>query len=212
MTTHTIQRILFLLLITLTASGCAVKYDNVAMNGYDSRPVLTKSSPKLQQSINGLTAALQSMSPSIDPREAQEVAQDGHTYPMHLANQWGLTWPPLWHNTLRNAKKRNAGLCTDWTKAMIDHTRAKNLKTMDIYWGVAFKGNAWREHSTMIVTPKGQPMERGIVMDPWRNSGELFWIYVNKDQKYPWKYYAGPFKYRAKQYTDLVPEKALIVN
>lgn len=181
-----------LLLLSLILGGCTVQYDNVklASNG---KVQVTQMTPELHKSIQELETALIAMQPgSIDPREAREIAYDAHVYPMYLANEWDLTWPPLLHNTLRNANQRKAGLCVDWARAMRARMRTKNLQTFDLYWAVAYKGNAWREHSTLIVTPKGRPMDYGMVLDPWRDSGKLFWSRVKEDTNYPWKYFEGP--------------------
>ncbi|MBU0655082.1 MAG: hypothetical protein KJ914_08080 [Gammaproteobacteria bacterium] len=181
-----------LLLLSLILGGCTVQYENVqlAPNG---RVKVTHMTPELQKSIQDLEAGLIAMQPgTIDPREAREIAYDAHVYPMYLANDWDLTWPPLLHNTLRNADQRKAGLCVDWARAMRARMRSKNLTTFDLYWGVAHKGNPWREHSTLIVTPKGRPMDYGMVLDPWRDSGKLYWSRVKDDIKYPWKYFEGP--------------------
>jgi len=181
-----------LLLLPLMISGCAVQYDpvNVTPAG-DVRAA--RMTPDLQNQIQTLEAALIALDPrSINPQEARAVAHDAFVYPMYLANDWGLTWPPLLHNTLRNANQRKAGLCVDWTRAMRARMRAKNLQTFDLYWAVAYKGNAWREHSTLVVTPKGHPMSEGIILDPWRNSGKLFWSKLKEDEQYPWKYFEGP--------------------
>lgn len=181
-----------LLLLPLFVSACAVQYEpvNVTPNGELRASRMT---PAMHTEIQALEAALIAMDPTtINPQEARAVAHDAIVYPMYLANDWGLTWPPLFHNTLRNADQKKAGLCVDWARAMRARMRAKNLKTFDLYWGVAFKGNAWREHSTLIVTPKGRPMDEGMVLDPWRNSGQLYWNRVKNDTEYPWKFFEGP--------------------
>lgn len=181
-----------LLLLPLLFSGCAVQYDGVQATP-DGQVHLASMTPDMQQKIHELEAALISLDPAtISPREAHDVAHDAFIYPMYLANDWGLTWPPLFHNTLRNASQRKAGLCVDWARAMRARMRSKNLQTFDLYWGVAYKGNAWREHSTLIVTAKGKPFSSGILLDPWRDSGKLFWSTVKDDERYPWKYFEGP--------------------
>ncbi len=39
----------------------------------------------------------------------------------------------------------------------------------------------------MIVSAAGDPLQQGIVLDPWRNSGELFWAPTLTDIDYPWQ-------------------------
>ncbi|CAA6808457.1 MAG: Unknown protein [uncultured Thiotrichaceae bacterium] len=174
-------------------SGCSVNFnDNVEILG-DGRPQMKRMDPKTEKNIRELAGALLSLGPNISRNEAVELAHDSYVYPMYLAEKWELTWPPMYHNTLRNSGARKLGLCTDWAKAMTDMARKKHLRTMDVYWGVAFRGDPWREHSTLIVTAKGQPFDTGIILDPWRNSGKLYWIRHLEDPVYVWKYHAGPY-------------------
>lgn len=188
-----LKRLLLLALMTVfMLSGCAVHYDDVYLT-QNGNPRLKSLTPTMKKKMDELTTALIALDPAIiDPQEAQDVAHDAYVYPMYLANDWNLTWPPLIHNTLRNAKERKAGLCVDWARAMRARMRSKHLKTFDLYWGVAYKGNPWREHSTLIVTAKGKPFATGILLDPWRNSGELYWSHIQDDLNYPWKYFEGP--------------------
>jgi hypothetical protein len=60
------------------------------------------------------------------------------------------------------------------------------LKNFQLHWGVAHRGSELREHNSVVVTARGQKFEEGIVLDPWRNSGELYWARVKND-RYPWK-------------------------
>jgi len=60
------------------------------------------------------------------------------------------------------------------------------MKSLQFFHGVAFRRNYWKEHSTLVVAAKGKGVPDGIVLDPWRFSGELFWSHVKDDKKYPW--------------------------
>ncbi|HPE59816.1 MAG: hypothetical protein KDI15_03125 [Thiothrix sp.] len=182
----------FILLLALLLSGCSVNYENVELRP-DGRPQMPNISGQMERNIRDLAGALLQLGPNVSRSEAMEIAYDAYIYPLYLADAWNVTWPPLYHNTLRNSKVRIKGLCTDWADAMVSMVRRKNLQTFDIYWGVAFKGDPWREHSTLLVTAKGQPFYSGIILDPWRNSGKLYWLNPLKDPTYVWKYHAGPF-------------------
>lgn len=188
-----VKHVLSLLLLSLlTLGGCSVHYDNVKLD-QNGQVNIDPMPPQLEQDIQRLTAALIAMQPStIDPKEAHDIAHDAYIYPMYLANDWDMTWPPLVQNTLRNTNQRKAGLCVDWARAMRARMRTKNLKTFDLYWAIAYKGNAWLEHSTLVVTPKGRPMEYGMILDPWRYASELYWSRLTQDPIYKWKYFEGP--------------------
>jgi hypothetical protein len=78
-----------------------------------------------------------------------------------------------------------------WTEDLLEHLRRLDLKSFQLHWGVAHHGETWRvEHSSVVITAKGQDFEDGIVLDPWRHSGNLYWSLVKKD-RYPWRKF-GP--------------------
>lgn len=174
------------LVIISSLTGCGtVQFDNVKMNN-KGNPVATKLTDEQKKSMAGLTATIRSLSPNVSPQEAVLVAHDSIVYSMVLANQYELTYPPLWHNVLVNSKKRPRGLCYHWQRDLMKHFKSKNLKTLDIVEGVAHEKNYWLEHNTMVVTAKGHAFDTGVVLDPWRKSGILSWARVKED-KYPWK-------------------------
>ena len=39
----------------------------------------------------------------------------------------------------------------------------------------------------MVVSANGDVMEQGLVLDPWRNGGDLFWAPVVEDTRYGWE-------------------------
>jgi uncharacterized coiled-coil protein SlyX len=175
----------------LTACLTAVQYNGVTSLGTG----LTEAAQldaQTQNSIAALTQALQKMSPNILPEEAAVLAREAHLYPMYLANVWEITSPPLLHNWRRNAGKREYGLCIDWTYAMRQRMRGLTLNSFDWHWGIANEGSEWREHSTLVVTPKGAAFGEGVILDPWRNSGKLFWARIGADERYDWKPYDEP--------------------
>jgi hypothetical protein len=42
------------------------------------------------------------------------------------------------------------------------------------------------EHSTAIISAKGDALHDGIILDPWRKGGVLFWSPVREDTRYDW--------------------------
>ena len=187
-----IKTISTILLATCLLTACAAKFNKVDITR-SGNPQLRVMKPEVEKNIRELAGSILALSPQISREEAVEVAHDAYVYPMYLAEKWDITWPPMYHNTLRNAGVRKWGLCTDWASAMIDHMRKKHLKSMDIYWAVAYRGDPWREHSTLLITAKGQPFDTGIILDPWRDSGKLYWNHHRNDPTYIWKFHAGPY-------------------
>jgi hypothetical protein len=82
---------------------------------------------------------------------------------------------------------RERGLCTHWTEDLLKRIQGLGLKSLDLHWGIANHDILLRlEHSSVVITAKGQSFEEGLVLDPWRHSGELYWTPV-KDDSYSWK-------------------------
>jgi uncharacterized protein YceK len=182
-----INKMVLLLSILLLLSACSsVRYKDV---GYDTKRKITTVSAITsaeQSKISALKKAIMSLGSHIDPQEAHFVAREGVMYPMVLSNQYGLVSPPLLQNVLVNYGYRKNGLCWQWTRDMGKQLGKKPLKTLDFHHAVAFRRNYWKEHSTLVVTAKGKTVPDGIVLDPWRNSGNLYWNFVQRDAKYPW--------------------------
>jgi hypothetical protein len=171
-------RLLALMLSALLA-GCA---------GMRAAPPVTVPSYAYghEQKIAELSAAISALGDKVDPGEALQAADIAVRYPLQLAEQYELTTPPLWHNTLVNMGIKPRGLCVHWTRDLLTRLRELEMRTLKLHWGVANSEAVFRiEHSTVIITVRGEPMDTGIVLDPWRNSGNLFWASVS-DDTYEW--------------------------
>jgi hypothetical protein len=139
------------------------------------------------QRISQLQNDLMKLANTVDPEEARLVAEEAILYSRKLANRYLLVHPPLLHNIFVNLGIRDRGLCIHWTEDLFGHLIDLQLKTYEVHWGIAHHHNLfWRDHSSVIITLAGEPFEKGIVLDPWRHSGELFWVPVNEDT-YPWR-------------------------
>jgi hypothetical protein len=106
-----------------------------------------------------------------------------------LAAEYRLARPPLFHNLLVNVGLKQRGLCWHWTKDLLDRLGKLPLASYQLHWGIAHRGELFREHNSVIVTARGRDVASGIVLDPWRDSGELYWAPV-ADDSYPWEPYA----------------------
>jgi hypothetical protein len=134
-----------------------------------------------------LRAQVVALSPAVDPAEADAVARTAVEYTAHLVREYRLVRPRELHNVLVNMRLRPRGLCYQWAEDFYRRIGVLGLKTLDLHWAVAEKGDLWLEHSSIVLTAKGQPFEQGLVLDAWRNEGRLHWAIVSADTHYPWK-------------------------
>lgn len=144
-------------------------------------------SPGTAPEIAALTRQIQTLSPQIDPAEAERAATIAYSETHRLALAYNITDPPLIHNAKVNAGTKPRGLCYHWAEDMERRLNAEGFTTLDMTRAIANSQTRFLiEHSTAVITAKGMSMETGIVLDPWRNGGQLFWSQVATDKRYDW--------------------------
>ena len=140
-----------------------------------------------QQRIDELQQAILSLGEDIDRDEARRAATIAIEYPLELAQAYEITDSPLMHNMLVNLGIKPRGLCIDWTWDLITRLREERFRSLELHWGIANYGRMFLiEHSTAIISARGQTLRQGLVLDPWRNGGNLFWSKTDEDPSYQW--------------------------
>ncbi|WP_319546483.1 hypothetical protein [Ruegeria conchae] len=154
----------------------------LALAGCASAPTTTGSND-----VDNLTLAIQQLGPEVDPREARRAAEISYAYSSQLKQDWKVTDPAIIHNAKVINGFREKGLCNDWAQAMTTRLKQESFRTLDLHW-VTSPPTAFRIiHHSALISAKGAPMDEGIILDPWRNSGVLFWAPVREDTKYNWR-------------------------
>jgi hypothetical protein len=134
-----------------------------------------------------LETAILAMGPGIDPEEAARAARIAYDYTAVLKEQYEITDPPLIHNMKVNAGLRPRGLCWHWAEDIENRLNAEEFRTLEVHRAIANADTAFLiDHSTAIIGRKGDAWDDGIVLDPWRYGGTLFWDEVTDDTRYPW--------------------------
>ena len=173
-----------LLFMSFITGGCAGV--NYTSRGEDGQGV-SAIPPEYREQVVSLERALTALGPDIDEREAELLAQTAISYSIELAGKYHMLRPPILHNLLVNLGLRERGLCIHWTEDLLDYLSGLGLKSLELHWGIANHDVPMRlEHSSVIITARGQSFKEGLVLDPWRHSGKLYWTLV-KDDSYPWK-------------------------
>lgn len=141
-----------------------------------------------QRRISDLNRDLLALDGEIDASEAQRAARIAIEYTQQLALEYEITGSPIVHNLLVNLGAKPRGLCVDWTSDLLARLQQEHFYSLDLHWGIANYENAFRlEHSTVIVSARGDTLYRGLVLDPWRHSGHLFWVPTLQDPEYEWR-------------------------
>ncbi len=165
-------------------SGCASVQYPYRAEGSGKVSVTERS---YHERVNILQRDLTALGKEIDVNETRLVAETAIFYSMNAAGEYRLISPPILHNLLVNLGIKERGLCIHWTEDLMKRLRSLDLKSFEFHWAIANHNSfLWKDHSSVVITARGQAFEEGLVLDPWRHSGQLYWILVKED-KYPWK-------------------------
>jgi hypothetical protein len=127
----------------------------------------------------------------VDKIEAKDLAKKAIIHSRFLAKKYKLVKPPLFQNFLVNVGLKKRGLCWQFAYDMLSFVKKQNYKSFDFYIGGANVGDYWSEHNVLVVTCRGCDFKKGILLDPWRDSGELFFCRLKDDKEYKWKQRGG---------------------
>ncbi len=184
---HSLRYITALCLLT-GLLGCATA--NVYYPGQaQDDPTSSVKQSKTQaywENVNRLEGELYALGPAVDPIEARRVAETAIRESAILAEEYQLVRPAVAHNLLVVMGIRDRGLCYQWAEDLMQRLEALTLKSFQLHWAVAYRGSNLREHNCVVISLTGQPFSKGILFDPWRHSGNLYWTPVVKD-RYPWE-------------------------
>ncbi len=170
------------LLTILVVSGCAKA-------SLDGPPVAS------MNEVAELARGFSALGDEVDPEEAARAARIAFDYSHQLALEYEITDPPIIHNIKVNAGLRPRGLCYQWADDMEARLQQENFRTLSLHRAIANSNSAILiEHSTVIVSRRGDGQNQGVVVDPWRNGGVLFWSPTLADKKYVWVSRSEVFK------------------
>lgn len=134
-----------------------------------------------------LAAMIRSMRPDVDPDEAARAAALAFSFTRELAISYQITDRPLVHNTKVNMGLKPRGLCWHWAEDIQNRLNAEGFETLEVKRAISEGRGIRIDHSTAVITAKGDPFDLGVVLDPWRQGGVLFYETVAKDKRYQWE-------------------------
>lgn len=137
--------------------------------------------------VQALADTITALGPAVDASEAFAIAQSALSYSLEQRRLYGVSTPALTHNILVNSGLKERGLCHHWADDLRKHLRQLDVGTVVFQRVLANHVNSWRiEHSALVVTLPRQGIEGGVVLDGWRDGGDLFWSAVEDDPRYDW--------------------------
>lgn len=142
--------------------------------------------PVSQNKVRELALLLQSLDHTITQKEAMRLSKDIFHKTQKLTEEFALTSPPQFHNFLVTIGVREKGLCYHWSDALYIHLSGKSHSSFAFHLVGANIGEYFYEHNALVVIAKGGEIEEGIIIDPWRDSGTLYFSKIENDPVYRW--------------------------
>lgn len=145
-------------------------------------------SPVSQKKVTQLALLLDALDSGVPHQESMRLSQDIFDRTRLLTKEFGLTSPPVFHNFLVNVGLREKGLCYHWSDALYAYLAEKEYAAFEFHLAGANIGEYFYEHNALVVAAKGGNIQNGVVIDPWRDSGELYFSTVKDDTEYQWEH------------------------
>jgi len=140
----------------------------------------------INKKVDRLQDLIVSLSPKISKKEALSLSQNSINYSFQLAKEYQTISSPWIQNTLVNIGIKKRGLCHEWAEDLLRYLVKRNYKTLKFYTIGANIGYL-NEHNALSVSAKGEGIKKSIVLDAWRNAGNLYFKKIREDKKYDWK-------------------------
>ena len=137
--------------------------------------------------ISRLEATIRALREDVDREEAARAAKIAFRHTRELAIQYQINDPPLIHNTKVNIGLKPRGLCWHWAEDMEKRLDAEGFETLEMNRAIAEGRGVRIDHSTAIISAVGDGYAKGVILDPWRHGGELFFAPVVEDTRYAWE-------------------------
>jgi hypothetical protein len=136
-----------------------------------------KDSAKAEALANQLAA----LSRRVDPNEANLLSDCAYATVARLREEYQMFGTPIFNNFLIYHGLRKRGYCYQWTEDLLVSLDTLKLKTLELHWAESYAGT-YRENNCLVVTAKGQPFDRGMILECWRHFGHLRWNLVPSDE------------------------------
>ncbi len=141
---------------------------------------------RLNQKVDDLERLILSLDATIAQDEARKLSKSSIFYTLKLAKKYKAISSPWLQNTLVNIGLKPRGLCHEWTEDLLRYLVAQNYKSLEFH-AVGANIGSLNEHNALAVSAKGKGIEKSILLDAWRNSGDLYFIEINRDKGYKWE-------------------------
>lgn len=148
---------------------------------------------KRNQRAYELTAKIQEMYPTVDPRAAGDFATAAVESSAKWRGEWEVKTAPWLHNTLVNTKFRERGLCYQWAQYLYVDVERHLPPKMRMSLVRTVDDGVFNEHHVISLHGMHDSWSRGIILDGWKGAGNLvFYPVANEPGKWEFESH-GPY-------------------
>jgi hypothetical protein len=130
-----------------------------------------------------LANQLAALSPRVNREEAKLLAECAYATVSKLRRDYRMFGTPIFNNFLIYHGLRKRGYCYQWSEDLLIALDKLKLTSLELHWG-EYDPRTWRENNCIVVTAKGQPFNRGIMLECWRHLGHLYYGPVAGDYEH----------------------------
>ena len=141
-----------------------------------------------QTKVRELSLLLQSLDSTVPQSDAMQLSKDIFHKTKQLTEEFDMTYPPQFHNFLVALGLKEKGLCYHWSDALYLYLSKKHYDSFEFHLIGANVGEYFFEHNALVVVVNEGKIQEGIIIDPWRDSGELYFSKVEDDPAYIWEH------------------------
>ena len=151
-----------------------------AMADQQQRPFSFQVPKNDSAAAEGLASKLAALSPTVNREEAELLAECAYATVSKLRRDYRMFGTPIFNNFLIYHGLRKRGYCYQWSEDLLVALDKLRLTSLELHWG-EYDPRTWRENNCIVVTAKGQPFQRGIMLECWRHLGHLYFGPVASD-------------------------------
>src|SRR5437764_12898390 len=134
-----------------------------------------------------LTLRIKALSPTVSLDDARRVTYCAVTTGREMAREWRVipvaSLLPGLQNLFIHMGARKGGYCFQYSTELLLRLDALKLQTVELHWAESQPGRM-SENNGIVVTARGQPLEKGILLDNWRCQPHLAWAEVTSSPEY----------------------------
>jgi hypothetical protein len=140
--------------------------------------------------MKALAEELRSLDDRIPTEEVRRLSQEIFLESAKLRKKFKPVSEPHFNNFLINIGMQEQGLCYQWSDALYVHFEKSSYPHFEFHLLVSDQGKYFSEHNVLVVVAKGKNVMDGIIIDPWREPGSVYFVKVKDDHGYEWKHRA----------------------